>query len=385
VTSLSAAVQHALDTAEKLKQAGSGNEANTRALVIDPVLSALGWNLMDFDVVHREYAVYDGTFLDYALKIDGAPRLFVEAKAVGKSLSDPKFVSQTINYANNEGVVWCVLTNGLTYRVYKTNEPVPMDGKLLFEASLQDAANGRLADVVASLSRIGRSTVASDGLDDWGERKFTDLRVRKALQQLAAAAPDTLLDLVEQRIAKPVPDRTRVVASLRRILDVAAAAAPDPAGVPSEPPRPPVDGGPVPPLEPKPAPVAGGPADPPAKAVYAMDHHTANRSAVVVELLEQLDEHARQRGEDVVRKIGKVSVNYFAGKRPFCSLKTLAGKVVLFLVLDPDSTVPTNPVAMRDLRGIGHHGNGDVEYSVTSDAQLDEARSLIEQAYQAAK
>lgn len=51
--------------------AGSANEANTRALVIEPVLAALGWDPSDLSLVDREYCVYDGTFLDYALRLDG--------------------------------------------------------------------------------------------------------------------------------------------------------------------------------------------------------------------------------------------------------------------------------------------------------------------------
>jgi predicted type IV restriction endonuclease len=43
--------------------------------------------------------------LDYALRIDGKPRLFVEAKALNKSLDDKAFIAQTVNYANNEGVL----------------------------------------------------------------------------------------------------------------------------------------------------------------------------------------------------------------------------------------------------------------------------------------
>ena len=68
------------------------------------------------------------------------PALYVEAKGLKKSLDDKQFIAQTVNYANNDGVVWCVLTNGLTYRVYKTNEPVAMDQKLLFEVDLVDVA-----------------------------------------------------------------------------------------------------------------------------------------------------------------------------------------------------------------------------------------------------
>src|SRR5687767_1237126 len=132
-----------LEKAEELKGSPAANEANTKALLIDPLLSALGWQMSDLAQVRREFKVFDGTFLDYALLIDGKPHLFVEAKAVGESLDSKQFISQTVNYANNEGVLWCVLTNGLSYRVYKTNEPVSMEQKLLFEVSLADAKNGR--------------------------------------------------------------------------------------------------------------------------------------------------------------------------------------------------------------------------------------------------
>ena len=127
-----------LTTAQKLKVSTMGNEANTKALLIEPVLLALGWDLSDIDAVEREVKVFDGTFLDYALKVDGVPRLYVEAKGIAENLGDKKFIAQAINYANNDGILWCVLTNGLRYGAYKTNEPVAMDQKLLFEVDLTD-------------------------------------------------------------------------------------------------------------------------------------------------------------------------------------------------------------------------------------------------------
>ena len=57
-----------LTTAEKLKTSSAGNEANTKALLIEPVLQALGWDLTDLDQVQREVKVFEGTFLDYALQ-----------------------------------------------------------------------------------------------------------------------------------------------------------------------------------------------------------------------------------------------------------------------------------------------------------------------------
>ena len=138
--------------------------------MIEPVLAALGWNLNDFGEVDREHKVFDGTFLDYALKIDGTSKLFVEAKGIGKSLADKQFIAQTVNYANNEGVVWCVLTNGLVYRVYKSNEPVSMDRKLLFEVDLPAAVkDGELDQAIESLEGLWCSVVEVGQLDTWSD------------------------------------------------------------------------------------------------------------------------------------------------------------------------------------------------------------------------
>ena len=182
---LSDVVEKVLATAAKLKTSRAANEANTKVLLIEPLLAALGWDPGDLDAVEREYRVYDNTSLDYALKIDGTPRLFVEAKGIGKNLDDKQFIAQTVNYANNEGVLWCVLTNGLVYRVYKTNEPVPMEQKLLFEVDLS-AEGTATAEKAKSLELIARQSMLNDALEKWGDRVFTDARVRKALAQLAA-------------------------------------------------------------------------------------------------------------------------------------------------------------------------------------------------------
>jgi predicted type IV restriction endonuclease len=175
MASLDVTLTTVLATAEQLKATGAaGNEANTRALLIDPVLAALGWNLLDINEVEREFRVYDGTFLDYALRLGGKPRLFVEAKAMNKSLADKAFIAQTVNYANNEGVLWCVLTNGLVYQVYKSNEPVDMERKLLFEVDVREAADdAQRPDVVRSLQKFSKDAVEAGELDTWGRKSLS--------------------------------------------------------------------------------------------------------------------------------------------------------------------------------------------------------------------
>jgi hypothetical protein len=46
--SLEGAVEKILSTADKLKSSG-GNGANTKALLIEPLLSVLGWDTADLD------------------------------------------------------------------------------------------------------------------------------------------------------------------------------------------------------------------------------------------------------------------------------------------------------------------------------------------------
>jgi predicted transport protein len=98
-------------------------------------------------------------------------------------------------------------------------------------------------------------------------------------------------------------------------------------------------------------------------------------------LLEQLDEYGRGLGADVVRKPAKMSVNYFVAKRGVFSFKAFASKLVVFLALDPNQAQPWNDDAMRDVSSIGHHGNGDVEYTIADTDQLPEIQQLMQLAY----
>jgi hypothetical protein len=94
-------------------------EDNTKAVLVEPLMEVLGWNIRDLGEVIRGYGVRVGTkteYVDYILKIDGRPKIFVEVKALGKDLEP--FVDQAISYAKLGDVTWAVLTNGRELRVY---------------------------------------------------------------------------------------------------------------------------------------------------------------------------------------------------------------------------------------------------------------------------
>jgi predicted transport protein len=362
---LADAVEKALATAAKLKGSSAANEANTKVLLIEPLLAALGWDTGDLDAVEREYRVYDNTSLDYALKIDGKPRLFVEAKGVGKNLDDKQFIAQTVNYANNEGVLWCVLTNGLVYRVYKTNEPVPMEQKLLFEVDMS-AQGPATAEKAKSLELIGRPSMVNDALENWGDRVFTDARVRKALAQLAAQPSTKFLNELNDLLGKPEISSTKLRESLARVMDAESLEAPKSSIT---------DAGH------KPKPSTGAP--PKGGKEYSVEHHLAGKSAAILDSFEQLDKFGREQGADVTRRIRKQYIGYFAGKKSFFTIEVQRQRLLLYLNLDPTTVQPWDESTMRDVTNIGHFGMGNTEYSVKQAADLDGARALIKKAYAA--
>lgn len=347
-------------SAEKLSGTKAANEANTKALLIEPILNALGWNTTDLEAVEREVKVFEGTYLDYALKLDGSPRLYVEAKAIGEKLDDKKFVAQTLNYANNDGVVWCVLTNGVRFRIYKTNEPVSMDKKLLAEIDLSDDDQPD-AEKLRLLRLIGWTAVDAGQLDGFGDRVFTDTRVRAALANLAKKSAAPFRELVAKELDHPPVEDATLRASLVRVLDTDSDFSPAPEGDP---------------------PPSAGPTQPPKGKELPLEHHLDGKSALIRELFEGIDQWAPSLGSDVSRRIRKFYVGYFKGKRSFCTLEIQHRRVIAYLSLPPESAKPWNEAATRDVRNIGHYGMGDTEYSLREATQLSELKGLIELAYQ---
>jgi predicted transport protein len=360
-----------LSTAEHLQKMASANEANTKHHLIEPLLASLGWNLGDFNEVDREFKVYDGTFLDYALRVDGKAKLFIEAKALGKSLTDKQFIAQTVNYANNEGVVWCVLTNGLAYHVYKSNEPVPMERKLLFELDLSEAtAPASNKSIVDALQILSRASIQDGALDAWGESVFVDMRTRAALARLGTEPTPKFVAVVSGAIDGPAIEPTRLKASLARVLsDQAGAKAGALVGAP--------------PTQSSSAPgaKAAGLVGPQPKTSYMVAQHTVNKPSAIVDLFEQADSHAMALGEDVQRRPVKQYIGYFAGKRSFFTLEIQKTKIYAYISLPPSEAKPWNAEDMRDVTKIGHYGMGDSEFVLRAADQLPRLKALIEQSY----
>lgn len=93
------------------------NEAVTRAVLIDPVLRALGWEVANPADVEVERPIAAGTLagrLDYFLNTENADKpIVIEAKKLGESLE--KYFPQIVTYACTLKVENLFLTDGLKW------------------------------------------------------------------------------------------------------------------------------------------------------------------------------------------------------------------------------------------------------------------------------
>lgn len=203
------AIQHARGLIGQVRERREAiGEQNTKAVLIDPILEALGWNLRNLDEVVREYrARPSDNPVDYALMLRRSPLLFVEAKDLGSNLSDRKWASQTISYATVVGVEWCVLTDGDEYRIYNAHAPVDVDEKLFRAVRLSDTdAHERTLETLLLLSK---EKLAADDLRKLWEAYFVDCQVQRALEEMFKGPDNSLVRLLRKRIPELTPTQVR--------------------------------------------------------------------------------------------------------------------------------------------------------------------------------
>src|SRR5262245_35950995 len=188
-------------------------EQNTKASLIDPVLEALGWDVRDPDEVHREYKPTSrDSPVDYALTILRKPRLFVEAKGLGETLADRKWIAQVLGYATVAGVEWCVLTDGDEYRLYNATAAVDAEEKLFCRVRL---TADEIGDVANTLTLISRANMEENILDVLWSAHFVDRRVKQTVQEMFSSVDRSLVRIIRQREPKLTPKD--IVESLRRL------------------------------------------------------------------------------------------------------------------------------------------------------------------------
>jgi hypothetical protein len=214
VTRLQSAIREVVEKIRRFQSRNLG-EQNTKASLIEPILEALGWDTRDPDEVHREFKpTTQDKPVDYCLTFLRKPRLLVEAKGLGETLSDRKWIGQILGYAAVAGVEWCVLTDGDEYRFYNATVALDADDKLFYRVKLSEDDEVRAA---GDLSLISRSNMEGNKLGDYWISHYVDRRVKHALQEMFETREKGIIRLIRRKESKLTPKE--IVESLRR-LDV---------------------------------------------------------------------------------------------------------------------------------------------------------------------
>jgi hypothetical protein len=354
-------------------------ETPTRTIVIDPLLEALGWDVRDPAEVQLEYPTVGGGAVDYALKINAKPVLLVEAKPLDDMLK-VREIAQLVAYAANAGIRWCILTNGLTWQVYKSTEECAAPEKLMFEVSLdpRDTKNLSVQHLAEHMWRFSREEMAKGTLDALGEQTFTDGKVRKALDSIMRDPPPRFINMVKGATGDESLFPQRIRESIARIwghigMGVMAPAVPaPPTGLKQGARRTRRSEGARKAWEARKAAIT-----------YDEARHTEGKPQEVLELYRGLERVCLSLRPGAVEKIvKKLTVTYCCGMRAFCGVSVQKGGLRVFLWLKYSKLV-NPPVFATDVSGIGHWGGGQLRLAVSNLTQLQESEALIRQSLEA--
>ncbi len=348
---------------ERLRKDGL-KELPTRTIFIDPLLAELGWDVRDPDEVELERQTVDGKSVDYAMKVNRKVVLHLEAKQLGDPLDDVKSITQVVGYAANDGVEWCVLTNGIKYQVYRASEKASAPDKLLFEVSIDpdDSAGMTTEELAKQFRRLSRESIAEGHLDQLGREIFTTGKVRKALDRLVAERSPSLVRLVRKTMGDASAGPAQVADALHRIwyADKTAPVTPQPVkhkegtrqreGVP--------------------------------RTEYTETHHTEGKPKEVIELYRELDRFCHGLApQRVARVYTKLYVAWSVDKAIFCSAHLRRSGLRIWVKTDPRALDPSIEFA-RDVSSIGHWGVGNVELAVNSLDRLRAALPFVRESFE---
>jgi len=355
-------------------------ETPTRTIIIDPLLEALGWDVRDPEEVQLEYPTVDGKSVDYALKLNRKAVLLVEAKGLDDPLTDVKAVTQVVGYASNDGIVWCVLTNGVRWKVYRSVERCQAPDKLLFEVSLdpKDSEGLSVTQLAQQMWRFSRDEMAKGTLDILREQTFTDGKVRKALDIIMRDPPRPFLNMIRGAVGEETIPPQKIKESLARIwksagfamqaeTPAAGSVGPDLSiertGVHSVPATRPVRRGKKP------------------KRDYGEAHHISGKPQEVLELYHAIDRLCFSlKPGGVEKRFLAISINYGVNGRSFCAVHLQQSGLRVWLWLKYNR-LENPPGFARDVSNVGHWGGGDVELGISSLSQINEAADLIRMSF----
>lgn len=135
------------------------SEADTVTVIKDMLCDIFGYD--KYTELTSEQQIR-GTFCDLAVKVNDKIHYLAEVKSAGTNLSD-NHLRQAVNYGAHHGIEWVLLTNAITWKVYRIRfgQPIDWDEVCCFDI---DSLSSRSADDLGKLFMLSRESVSTDVL-----------------------------------------------------------------------------------------------------------------------------------------------------------------------------------------------------------------------------
>ena len=172
-------------------------EAKVQQVIVLPIFRRLGWDPDNDHEVYPQYPVADG-WVDYALLIGNAPKVFIEVKKGGEPLE--KHQEQLLNYSFKQGVKLAVLTYGATWWFYLPLQEGSWEQRKFHAAEFDKQDAAEIAQIFVNLLR--KENVSSAKAIENAEDLYKK-------HQIEVALPEAWNQLVSGTIAKLLTTRTK--------------------------------------------------------------------------------------------------------------------------------------------------------------------------------
>lgn len=143
------------------------NEADTVAIISDVLTSIFGYD--KYTEVTREYAI-KSTYCDLAIKLDDSLKFLIEVKAIGISLQD-KHYQQALDYGANNGTEWIVLTNLVSWRVYRVRFEKPIRTDFVCEFNLLEIKSKNESDM-DKIFILCKEGIKKNAIDEYTQHRL---------------------------------------------------------------------------------------------------------------------------------------------------------------------------------------------------------------------
>lgn len=184
-------------------------ESDTVTIITDMLAEIFGYD--KYSEITSEYAIR-GTYCDLAIKLEGTLQTLIEIKAVGIDLKDAH-VKQAVDYAANKGIDWVLLTNGITWRVYRIVFAKPIDHELVIDIDFCEL-NPRTAGDIELLYLWCK--------EGWQRSVLGDFHTQKqALSRFFIGAmilTPPVLDVIKRELRRVSPDVKIEADQIRSVL-----------------------------------------------------------------------------------------------------------------------------------------------------------------------